>query len=189
MKPVSLERYIRLVTNERLDPKESKLWFQIVKTHGPQSVIGSITQKDPNGEPVEVQMISKEFTQGSVYYDIPLTRNLLEDEVQMIVDVWVNLFEGDFNIETSDDVIAYTFDEPTMDEEEQEQVAHDIAKAIHTRWYHKQQHQGWKFGVSFNQFDKTHPMLLPWEQLPSQYKDIDPQLADDILDIYKAQEQ
>lgn len=37
---------------------------------------------------------------------------------------------------------------------------------IHERWVAEKLERGWKLGEKHDRFDKTHPNLVPWEELP-----------------------
>jgi hypothetical protein len=46
-----------------------------------------------------------------------------------------------------------------------------MARAEHNRWMEAKQKEGWHLGNEYNEERKTHPSLLPWEQLSEQDKE------------------
>lgn len=53
------------------------------------------------------------------------------------------------------------------------EVSETIAKNIHEVWAKQRIEQGWKYGPVRNDALKTHPNLVPYEELPEIEKDYD----------------
>ena len=57
--------------------------------------------------------------------------------------------------------------------EELLQLVEDISKNVHEVWAESRINQGWKFGELRNDELKTHPCLIPYENLPDSEKEYD----------------
>ena len=57
--------------------------------------------------------------------------------------------------------------------EELEQLAEQIAKNVHEVWAETRISQGWTYGEQRNDELKTHPCLVPYEELPEEEKAYD----------------
>ena len=56
---------------------------------------------------------------------------------------------------------------------ELEQLAEQIAKNVHEVWAETRISQGWTYGEQRNDELKTHPCLVPYEELPEEEKVFD----------------
>ena len=57
--------------------------------------------------------------------------------------------------------------------EELEQLVEQISKNVHEVWAETRISQGWKYGEQRNDELKTHPCLVPYEELPEEEKKYD----------------
>ena len=57
--------------------------------------------------------------------------------------------------------------------EELEQLAEQISKNVHEVWAETRIRQGWTYGEQRNDELKTHPCLVPYEELPEEEKVFD----------------
>lgn len=58
-----------------------------------------------------------------------------------------------------------------------------LAKNVHETWSAGRINEGWKYGPTRNENEKTHPCLVPYEQLPENEKDYDRNTALETLKI------
>lgn len=56
---------------------------------------------------------------------------------------------------------------------ELENLAEQLAKNVHEVWASGRVDEGWTYGEVRNDARKTHPCLVPYEQLPEREKDYD----------------
>ena len=56
---------------------------------------------------------------------------------------------------------------------ELEQLVEEMAKNVHEVWAVTRIKQGWKYGEKRNDELKTHPCLVPYEDLPEEEKEYD----------------
>lgn len=56
---------------------------------------------------------------------------------------------------------------------ELEQLVEQMSKNVHEVWSETRIQQGWTYGPERNDEQKTHPCLVPYEDLPEQEKEYD----------------
>lgn len=56
---------------------------------------------------------------------------------------------------------------------ELEQLVEKMSKNVHEVWAETRIHQGWTYGKQRNDEKKTHPCLVPYEELPDSEKEYD----------------
>lgn len=56
---------------------------------------------------------------------------------------------------------------------ELEQLVEEMSKNVHEVWAETRIKQGWTFGEQRNDELKTHPCLVPYEELPEEEKEYD----------------
>ena len=56
---------------------------------------------------------------------------------------------------------------------ELEQLVEKMSKNVHEVWAETRIKQGWKYGEQCNDELKTHPCLIPYEELPEEEKEYD----------------
>jgi len=56
---------------------------------------------------------------------------------------------------------------------ELEQLVEKMSKNVHEVWSETRMKQGWKYGIQRNDELKTHPCLVPYEELPDEEKEYD----------------
>lgn len=57
--------------------------------------------------------------------------------------------------------------------EELEQLVEQMSKNVHEVWAESRLSQGWTYGEQRNDELKTHPCLVPYEELPEEEKEYD----------------
>ena len=57
--------------------------------------------------------------------------------------------------------------------EELEQLVEQMSKNVHEVWAETRIQQGWTYGEQRNDELKTHPCLIPYEELPESEKEFD----------------
>ena len=57
--------------------------------------------------------------------------------------------------------------------QELEMLVEKMAKNVHDVWAETRIQQGWKYGEQRNDEFKTHPCLVPYEELPEEEKEYD----------------
>ena len=57
--------------------------------------------------------------------------------------------------------------------DELEQLVEEMSKNVHEVWAETRIKQGWKYGEQRNDEFKTHPCLVPYDDLPEEEKEYD----------------
>ena len=57
------------------------------------------------------------------------------------------------------------------------QLVEDLAEHVHDTWAQRRMEEGWTYGPERDDEAKTHPCLVPYEDLPETEKDYDRQTA------------
>ncbi len=165
---------ISLLTSEEITKKEIKEFLSLVYNKGPENIINPRTKTNHTGEQADIYLVQHVLEKG-FKYQIPLKRNLTEDELKVIVLAWTKTFNKDFDIEATSPILnkkeLSKFEEIDVDEG-YEMLAFDTENNIkHQRWVESQINDGWRYGIQFSDKSKTSPLLRPWEQLPKKHQD------------------
>jgi hypothetical protein len=176
MNPLSLtiDRYISLNTKDELDKDVIRAWYRCVKKNAPPGTIRVVTTMGDKGKHLAVSLIHK-ITDDLHGYMIPLARDLSEDEVSKIVNAFSeDEPDVDFDVDTHETKLADR-DRLSIPLNADKHLAlcHAFAKQKHENWMRERSGAGWRYGTSFDSDEKTHPLLMPWDQLPERYKEPD----------------
>lgn len=58
-----------------------------------------------------------------------------------------------------------------------------LSVKVHDRWAHERLNTGWVYGTQRSDKLKTHPTLVPYDELPELEKDIDRATVDTVLKL------
>lgn len=67
--------------------------------------------------------------------------------------------------------------------EELHNLAEEIARNVHEVWAVNRKKEGWKHGPARDDLKKTHPCLVPYEQLSDSEKDYDRATSQETLKL------
>lgn len=67
-----------------------------------------------------------------------------------------------------------------------EELMEQIAENVHENWAKSRMDQGWILGLERSDEKKTHPCLIPYDELPEVEKDYDRQTATQTLKLILA---
>jgi len=185
MSETKLGKFIRLSVPEPLAPRDSRKWFQTVCATISKGLIGSIQIKGDDNITRAVQMVGKKYSSGRAAYEIPLVRSLLDDEIESIVEAWNLAYPtGQFQIESDADTVDSPYTTiPQIPDSTMEELAVDMAKYNHTIWANDMLAQGWRYGISFSEAEKTHPLIMPWEQIPESARKVNYELPGKFMEL------
>lgn len=172
-KPRKIDFDITLVVDDELSNEEIKGFLTLVRDNGPEGIINPYTKMKSDGTKANIFIVHSVADNG-YKYQVPLKRNLTGNELEVIVNEWADIFEGDFDIEASSPVLRMQdlsmFQEVEIDED-YEKIALNVENNIkHQRWMDKQVNEGWRYGMKHNIEEKTSPLMRPWEQLSEKHK-------------------
>lgn len=173
-KPISIDRYIKLTTKDELKKDDVRSWFHCVKKYAPSGVTKTINMVDNKGRPTAVVLIHK-VSDNTNSYMIPLSRDLNENEIEEIVERFAQTKPDlDFDIETNETKLTTKNNKGiSLDAAKHLALCVALEKAKHENWVRERTNGGWRYGTEFNSDEKTHPLILPWDQLPDRFKQPD----------------
>lgn len=64
-------------------------------------------------------------------------------------------------------------------------LTEEMARNVHEVWATTRMSQGWRYGKIRNDVEKTHPCLIPYEELPEQEKEYDRRTAVETLKLIR----
>lgn len=166
------QHHIQLQTNEKLSAEEAVKWYKTVKEYGPESIVFTF---QINGEDVAMEYGTYDDREMPHAYIVPLKRDITDVEAQFIVQAWNYMYNGDFDIEISNQFSPRMLQNPAdiefdIEEDLRGQALLDMQKYAHNRWYESKVNEGWRYGGYFNSKEKTHPALRDWDSLPESHR-------------------
>lgn len=182
--PLDVERYVQLNVEKKLRPALVTLWYSSVLRSAPSGVVTTVPAINDDGRPASVQMVHRK-TDDHHSYLIPLTRDLREEEVEPIVQRFAKAAPDlNFEVETNETkLISKEVGEIPMDAAKHHELCMALAKQQHEHWFHDQSEAGWRYGTKYNERQKTHPLMRPWDQLPERFRKPNHKLPQTLLDF------
>ena len=173
-----VNRHITLVSEKKLDKDVVRDWYNCVKQHSPEGVISSI----------EDAVLIHRVEDKKHKYIIPLYRELNEDEANKIVYYFTSSFPDiDFDIEASIPNISTPVKTIDVSQEEYDALCAAWAKKQHEEWYAQRSKEGWRYGTKMSVSQKTNPLMRPWGDLPEQYRKIDKNKPQELINMLSSQ--
>jgi hypothetical protein len=189
MNNIEIPRFVKLVSPDHISLEDARLWYQTVLKHAPQGVLSSINMVS-GGKPADYRVIRRDEGKSKVLI-IPLTRDLLPDELERISNAWMKVCpSGKFAVRCNTnqaDKLDNKMQDITMPREEYLSLCVELAKRQHESWMRDKADQGWRYGPTISISNKTHPMMRPWSDLPDQYKDVNTDHPENFLNFLNNQ--
>lgn len=164
------QHHLKLVLDEPLTRKQSRLFVKIVHQAGPDHILKPVEVYDDVGETVTRHYITNQ-EDDKYQVLVPLMRNLTEKEVEKIIIVWNLRYDGDYVLESSTPYTGQIHQDDGITEDAPDIYINQDLKEFHFNWTQSLIESGWRYGNKYDRGDKVHPMLLPWEQLPRSYQE------------------
>jgi RyR domain len=166
-----MDRFIKLLSAEPLDKPTIRRWFNCVTKYAPSGVVNPVTVRDDGDIRHVVRLIHQTMAHTHAYL-VPLTRDLRVSEVDNIVEQFaINQPALDFQVETHETRLRAKDDDAIpLDAAKHLALCIALAKQQHESWLRERSGCGWRYGITFDVEEKTHPLLRPWDQLPEHYK-------------------
>lgn len=158
---------ISLYVPKKLSTDQAKIWYQTIQNCLPKGLIGATTLY-ANDSTKESSFYCQKISLSKWCYVIPLVRDITESEIHEVVKTWNNTYPvGDFLIDYSQKTTTEITPYKALDQNKIQEILDSWAKHQHSQWMSDLINKGWKFGVTLNTKQCTHPLLQPWEQLPN----------------------
>lgn len=169
-----MDRFIKLLVDHPLSKPVVRMWYNCVVESAPSGITNSITVHDDDEVRHVARLIHQRMDKRHAYL-VPLTRDLRDSEIDHIVDQFALMQPDlDFDIETNETKLRARDDDTIpLDAARHLALCTALAKQKHESWMRERAGAGWRYGVTFDADEKTHPLLRPWDQLPERYKQPD----------------
>jgi hypothetical protein len=187
--PVTISSYIMLKTVEPISKSVMRSWYRCAKEFLPNGIISSVQTTDDHGNLRGVTMVHRE-KDGEHDYIIPLTRDILDREAQPVVNAFVKACpNSDFDIEISSAQadLANTSNAIEVNDSKYTDLCTAWAKKQHEDWLKDRLDGGWRYGTTMSLKNKTHPLVRQWSELPDQFRKIDTNQPQALLDLLNDQ--
>lgn len=187
--PIEIGNGIALITPKKLEKKDVILFFKTVKAFGPEGNIQTISTSNNKGEPKNI-LVTERHYEDKVAYIISLRRPLVLGELSKInkaLDEFIPNVEYDL---TSLDNLHYDIkreDSVKVDANAYKKLCFELSKHNHDTWVASKVSNGWRYAPEFNLDNKTHPMLLAWDQLPPEYRRVDYNILNKVVEFMNNQ--
>jgi len=165
---MSSEHYLKLVFDNKIDFNRIEIFYRKYK-----SIFDPIIQNDK-------QKIILYKENETYIFCICLTRCLTEEELQKILPYLKT------NFKEAMAKISQKCKNEKHFKEIWPEISQEVNKYFHKKWLDKKIKNGWQYGTLPDLMQKKHPLILPWENLPSQYKDIDEDLGIFFENLFKS---
>lgn len=183
-RPVPLSRYIALCVKEASE-EVRKSWYRIVCDTAPNGVITTVPV---DGKPV---CLVTSLHGETSWLKVPLTRDLLDQEAESIVNAFAAEHPDlDFDVRVSSSAAEQLGADTmpvTVDKDRYVALCTAWAKSQHDRWMKERLDAGWRYGPTISLSARTHPLLRPWPDLPEQFRKIDLDEPQKLLDLLNDQ--
>lgn len=188
-RPTTIQRYIKLIVSDALSRDAMIHFFQCVKSLAPSGVLATVQTTDEHGALRSVTLVDREVN-GKHEYIVPLSRDLSDKEVEPIVEAFVEQEpELDFDLEvSSSEANNLMGGKPiSIKDDKYSELCTAWAKKQHDAWYQERTEAGWRYGPTMSIKNKTHPLLRQWHELPEQFRKIDFDQPQSLLDLLNDQ--
>ena len=156
MNKSNFKYHIRLKMTKELDKSDIRGIIVVLK-----KAIVNIFQPLEDGTAVIYHMGDEAMYEH--IYDFRLNRGVTEPEAEVILGLITDWTDEDFIMEIT------TIEDYLLPENETEV---DLTVMKHNRWMSEKVDNGWRYGLEFNESDKTAPRLRPYQQLTDKLKNM-----------------
>ena len=153
MEKNNFKYHLRIALDEELDKHDIKGIVTVL-----ERAIANIFEATEDGTAV----IYHKFNDKNMY-DFRMNRTVTEAEAEVIFDLLNDWTESDYTMEIT---TSEKFDLPVGETET------DLTAMRHNRWLSERVSVGWRYGLEFNEADKTDPRLRPYHELSEKLKNM-----------------
>ena len=153
MKMNNFKYHLRLALDEELGTHDIKGIITVL-----EKTIANIFEATEDGTAV----IYHTFDNKNMY-DFRLNRSVTEAEAEVILGLINEWTQDDYTMEIT---TSEKYDLP------EGEIEADITAMKHNRWLSERVSEGWRYGLEFNETDKTDPRLRPYHELSEKLKNM-----------------
>ena len=153
MKKNNFKYHLRLALDEELGTHDIKGIITVL-----EKTIANIFEATEDGTAV----IYHTFDNKNMY-DFRLNRSVTEAEAEVILGLINEWTQDDYSMEIT---TSEKYDLP------EGEIEADITAMKHNRWLSERVSEGWRYGLEFNETDKTDPRLRPYHELSEKLKNM-----------------
>lgn len=153
MKKNNFKYHLRLALDEELGTHDIKGIITVL-----EKTIANIFEATEDGTAV----IYHTFDNKNMY-DFCLNRSVTETEAEVILGLINEWTQDDYTMEIT---TSEKYDLP------EGEIEADITAMKHNRWLSERVSEGWRYGLEFNESDKTDPRLRPYHELSEKLKNM-----------------
>ena len=153
MKTNNFKHHFRLYVDEELSKQDIHGIITVL-----ERAIANIFEATEDGTAV----IYHQFNNKEVY-DFRMNRAVTEAEAEVIFDLLNEWTERDYEMEIT---TSERYDLP------QGETDLDLTAMRHNQWVSKRVDEGWRYGLEFNEEDKTDPRMRPYHELSEKLKNM-----------------
>ncbi len=151
MSKKNFKHHIRIQLNEELDK------------HDITGILMVLEKSIPNIFDVDKKEVNYHTGDNKHLYDFKIERSLTEAEGEAILQVIEQWTPNDFLLELT------TTEDYFLPENEYEV---DLTSMKHNRWMDEKVTEGWRYGLEFNETEKTDPRLRPYHELTDKLREL-----------------
>lgn len=177
--------YIQLTTeNTPIDSTIAREFLSTIQRYGPQHIVIDTTKMD-----LDVPYTTTYDTVDEHTLRIHLSRNLTESEFDSICNGWdMNQVRYSTTISSPEILPDKNINGLSkITDQQYKDLALSLSKSHHAAWVKDKLDSGWRYGQYVSLIEKTHPLLMPWEQLPEKYKVPDLHAPQNIFNLLNNQ--
>ena len=147
---------LKIISKNKLSVSDIKTAIRVINDSTGRVII-DISKDKP---------LAKKYTVDGGYtvYAFLFNSGISGEEADSLIGGLYNTLEFDFVAEINSDVVDY--------EEDIEETIEEKDSVKHARWIQEQMHEGWSYGMEFNEENKKNPYIKPYHQLTKSQKKV-----------------
>lgn len=145
--------HFRIVLDEEMDKHDIRGVVHVL-----DNAIANIFEASSDGTAVVYHDLNNKHA-----YDFRMNRSVTEAEAEVILGLINEWTDKDYNCEIT---TSEHYDIPYGDEEI------DLTSIKHNKWITEKVKDGWRYGLVFNEEEKTDPRLRPYHELSEKLKNM-----------------
>lgn len=153
-----MEKFIKIITNEKIENNKLIFLRKLIEKY------------------VGITFVSNKEENNSFTYTFNLESSVSENQMKHIVETWFEKYPDPVFFENSTPL-------EDLSDENMKIMLDELSRFMHNDNVRKKIENGWRYGEHFSITEKTSPLLVPYEQLPEEYKELRPDIFMKVLSI------